>query len=58
MNINWDVERFLKRSGMQPTRFGRLAARDPRLVFDLRMGREVRAPLARRIRAFMESHSA
>ena len=38
------IEVFLRRTGMPPTRFGRLAARDPRFVFDLRDGREPRYP--------------
>lgn len=29
------VDRFLKESGIPPTRFGRMAARDPRLVEDV-----------------------
>ena len=48
------VEEFLKRSGMAPTRFGRQAARDPRLVFDMRKGREPHRRLARRIGDFIE----
>ncbi|WP_033074729.1 hypothetical protein [Sphingopyxis sp. MWB1] len=34
------IEAFLKESGMPPTLFGRAAVRDPRLVSDLRRGRE------------------
>lgn len=48
-----EVERFLRQTGMPPTRFGRLAAGDAGLVSDLRNGREVRARLAARVRAFM-----
>lgn len=33
------VERFLQTHNMAPTKFGRLAASDPRFVLDLRMGR-------------------
>lgn len=33
------VERFLREHDMAATKFGRLAARDPRFVLDLRMGR-------------------
>ncbi len=47
------VERFLKRSGMPATKFGRLAVRDPRFVFDLRMGREPGTRTRRRIEHFM-----
>lgn len=34
------IESFLRDTGMAPTRFGRDAVRDPRLVFDMRNGRE------------------
>jgi len=47
------IERFLKQSGMAPTTFGRQAARDPRLVFDLRNGREPTDRMKRRIEHFM-----
>ena len=36
------IETFLRRTRMPPTRFGRLAAHDPRFVFDLRNGRAPR----------------
>jgi hypothetical protein len=49
------VEDFLKRSGMAPTSFGRRAVRDPRLVADMRKGREPHRRLARRIADFMEA---
>ena len=40
---------------MSATRFGRLVANDPRLVKDIRAGREVRASMVDKIRAFIES---
>ena len=55
MNIGHEIEQFLRRTGMAPTRLGRLAAHDPRLVFDIRMGRELRPPLAARVRAFLKA---
>ena len=48
-----DIERFLRQSGLPPTTFGRLAASDPRLVFDLRNGREPRKGLRIRVEHFM-----
>jgi hypothetical protein len=48
------VERYLRHSGTAAARFGRDAARDPRLVFDLRRGREVGSRLEARILAFLE----
>lgn len=47
------IERFLKQNGMAPTAFGRQAVRDPRLVFDLRRGREPTERMKRRIEHFM-----
>jgi hypothetical protein len=53
MHINRMVERFLREQDMPPTVFGRQAARDPRLVLDMRMGREVRSAMAERLTQFM-----
>ncbi len=52
------VERFLRTTQMPGTRFGRLAAQDPRLVTDLRNGREPRAALTQRIEGFMSGYLA
>lgn len=56
MHLCQRIERYLKATGMRPTTFGRLAARDPRLVFDLRSGRAPRRALARRLAAFLDAH--
>ena len=50
------IEVFLRHTRMPPTRFGRLAAHDPRFVFDLRNGREPRAGTERRIEHFMNRY--
>lgn len=50
------VEKFLRTHNMPPTKFGRLAAHDPRFVLDLRMGRIPRDATARRIEAFMTAY--
>ncbi|HEV2567321.1 hypothetical protein [Sphingomonas sp.] len=42
---------------MSATTFGRTVARDPRLVHDLRRGREVGARLSARISAFIGEQS-
>lgn len=47
------IEQFLSKSGMAWTKFGRLVAHDPRLVGDLRNGRNPRPDLERRIEAFI-----
>ena len=53
MHINRKIERFLIQYNMPATKFGRLAAKDPRLVLDMRNGRELRAPMVARVVAFM-----
>lgn len=57
MHIKRLIERFLRDEGLPPTKFGRLAARDPRLVLDIRMGREIRPEMEEKLRAFMCSYS-
>jgi hypothetical protein len=54
MHVGREVERFLRRTGMPPTKFGRLAVNDPRLVFDLRNGRELGDSIVARILAFID----
>ena len=51
------VERFLGRTGLAPTTFGRLAVSDPRLVFDLRNGREPREAMRSRVEHFMNTYT-
>lgn len=57
MHINRLVERFLREQDLPPTKFGRLAASDPRLVLDMRMGREIRPEMETKLRQFMAAHS-
>src|SRR5688572_1277689 len=52
------IEQYLRRSGMKPARFGRNVVRDPRLVFDLRRGRELRPATAQRIRDWLDEQEA
>lgn len=52
------IETFLRRTGMPWTKFGRLAAHDPRFVGDLRNGRTPRADTAARIERFMAGYIA
>ena len=56
MHIKRLIERFLRDEGIPATKFGRLAARDPRLVLDIRMGREIRPEMEEKLRAFMCSY--
>ena len=50
-----EIEKFLRDRGVAATTFGRLAASDPRLVFDLRNGREPRSRTEKRVRAYLEA---
>lgn len=47
------INRYLTISKMPPTRFGRLAANDPRLVRDLRNGRSPGPRITARVEAFL-----
>ncbi|MGA1806185.1 hypothetical protein VHN57_23445 [Sphingobium sp. WW5] len=50
------IEKFLRDHQIAPTRFGRDAVRDPRLVFDLRMGRDPGDRVKRRVEHFMNEY--
>jgi hypothetical protein len=50
------IERFLRQTGMPWTKFGRLAAHDPRFVEDLRNGRVPRENTEKRIEHFMNTY--
>ncbi|HEU4959942.1 MAG TPA: hypothetical protein VFT56_06000 [Sphingomonas sp.] len=53
MSLHRKIERFLRAAEIPPTKFGRMAINDPRLVFDLRRGRELRPRTVARIEAFL-----
>ncbi|QNQ07571.1 hypothetical protein [Sphingomonas alpina] len=55
MSVLRKVEIYLRTNNMPETRFGRLALNDPRLVRDLRNGREPGARTAARIEAFIQA---
>lgn len=52
------IEKFLSQTDMPWTKFGRLAAQDPRFVADLRNGRLPRAITEARVEAFMAGYRA
>lgn len=52
------IERYLKTSHMPETKFGRLAVNDPRLVGDLRRGREPGPAMIARVSAFIAGRPA
>ena len=51
------IETFLREHQLAATRFGRMAAHDPRFVLDLRMGRSPRRETELRTRAWMQGYS-
>ncbi len=53
MSLLIRINRCLLEGNITPTRFGRLAVNDPRLVGDLRRGRELRAATRRRVEALL-----
>ena len=56
MELLKHIEGFLKKTAMAPTRFGREVAGDPRLVGDMRAGREPRPDLQSRIRTYIQQN--
>lgn len=52
------IEAFLTLHDMAPVTFGRLAAKDPHFVRDIRGGRRVWPETDAKIRSFMASHGA
>ncbi len=51
------IESFLRTHKLPATKFGRLAAHDPRFVLDLRMGRTPRRDTELRTRAWMQGYA-
>ena len=47
------IDRYLRLMDMRESTFGRRVVNDPRLVHDLRLGRELRPRTAARIEAFL-----
>jgi hypothetical protein len=58
MSLLGKINRFLRATQMPETKFGRCVANDPRLVRDMRNGREPRPALVARIEAFIAAEGA
>lgn len=56
MTLLRSVERFLREHDITATRFGRDAVRDPRLVLDMRRGREPGERMKCRVEHFMNTY--
>jgi hypothetical protein len=52
------IETYMRRSGARPTQVGRESVRDPRIVLDLRKGREPRPETERRVMAWLDQRDA
>lgn len=55
MHLLMELEKFMRRCGVPPTRFGKEAIGDPRFVFDLRNGRDPRPRTVARVIQYLES---
>ena len=58
MSLLVAIDRYLRGTGMPPTTFGRLAVNDPRLVGDLKRGRQPGRAVAARVQAFIADRRA
>lgn len=54
MELLYEINDFLRRTRMPATKFGRLAVRDPRLVGDLKRGRQPGSRMSARVRGFIQ----
>ena len=53
MSLIVDIDRYLRRTGIAESTFGRRAVNDPRLVGDLRRGRQPGPRIAGRVKAII-----
>ena len=58
MSLLIEIDRFLRKTAMPVTKFGRLSVHDPRLVRDLRNGRQPGPNTVARVRAFIRDGQA
>ncbi len=57
MQLLGKVQRYLQKTGLPPTLFGRLSVNDPRLVGDMINGRTPRQRMIARIEAYIAAHA-
>lgn len=58
MHLLSTIERYLRTSGVAPSRFGRDAVGDPQFVASLRRGREPRENTVRRVTDYLAALAA
>lgn len=54
MSLLIRIDRYLRRTGISPSTFGRQAVNDPRLVHDLRGGRTPGPRICARVEAILQ----
>jgi hypothetical protein len=57
MSLLLEIERYLRRNGIAESTFGRRAVNDPRLVRDMRRGREPGERMRRRLEAVLRAEA-
>ena len=57
MTILVEIDRYMRRTGCSATRIGRESVNDPRLVFDVRLGRQLRPATRSRVRSYLNRGS-
>ncbi|HYD13072.1 MAG TPA: hypothetical protein VEC11_09510 [Allosphingosinicella sp.] len=55
MHLMRRIQLYLQRAEMAPTRFGRETVGDPRLISDMKNGRELRDATIARIQAWLDA---
>ncbi len=55
MRLMRRIQHFLEQAEMTPTRFGREAVGDPRLISDMKNGRQLRDSTIARIQTWLDS---
>ncbi len=58
MSLLRKIQGYCRRTEMPPTKFGRLAVNDPRLVGDLARGRQPGRSIEARVKNFIAEHRA
>ena len=51
------VEKFMREKRIKPATLGRKIAGDPRLIFDMRIGRTPRHPMQNRIESYLQERN-
>ena len=54
MNLLHQIETYIARTGIAPSKFGRMAVGDPRFVEDLRTGRRPRSKTQARVAKYLK----